>query len=136
MPAKARPVPGNVPVGAEHPPCDSHASSKGNQLGSGSRQGSLLPYHLGAQVVCCRYNLPRLFILPSGKLTWPWKIHHFDGIYQERWGFSWAMLVYQRVLVIFFILLVSYSKFLESLLQLPTMTFGICREIDTTQNAI
>ena len=27
----------------------------------------------------------------------PWKIHHFDGIYQERWGFSWAMLVYQRV---------------------------------------
>ena len=25
------------------------------------------------------------------------KIHHFDGIYQERWGFSWAMLVYQRV---------------------------------------
>ena len=35
--------------------------------------------------------------LPSCKLTWPWKIHHFDGIYQERWGFSWAMLVYQRV---------------------------------------
>ncbi len=26
------------------------------------------------------------------------KIHHFDGIYQERWGFSWAMLVYQRVM--------------------------------------
>ncbi len=25
------------------------------------------------------------------------KIHHFNGIYQERWGFSWAMLVYQRV---------------------------------------
>ena len=23
----------------------------------------------------------------------PWKIHYFDGIYQERWGFSWAMLV-------------------------------------------
>ena len=19
-----------------------------------------------------------------------WKIHHFDDIYQERWGFSWA----------------------------------------------
>ena len=36
----------------------------------------------------------------------------------------------------FLILLVSYSKFLESLLQLPTMTFGICREIDTTQNAV
>ena len=35
--------------------------------------------------------------LPSCKLTKPWKIHHFDGIYQERWGFSWAMLVYQRV---------------------------------------
>ena len=35
--------------------------------------------------------------LPSCKLTWPWKIHHFDGIYQEKWGFSWAMLVYQRV---------------------------------------
>ena len=26
-----------------------------------------------------------------------WKIHHFDGIYQERWGFSWAMLVSGRV---------------------------------------
>ncbi len=25
------------------------------------------------------------------------KIHHFNGIYQEGWGFSWAMLVYQRV---------------------------------------
>ena len=22
--------------------------------------------------------------------------HHFDGIYQERWGFSWAMLVSRR----------------------------------------
>ena len=21
-----------------------------------------------------------------------WNIHHFDGIYQERWRFSWAML--------------------------------------------
>ena len=26
------------------------------------------------------------------------KIPHFDGIYQERWGFSWAMLVYRRVI--------------------------------------
>ena len=26
------------------------------------------------------------------------KIHHFNDIYQETWGFSWAMLVYQRVL--------------------------------------
>jgi len=25
------------------------------------------------------------------------KIHHFDGIYQERWGFSLAMLVSGRV---------------------------------------
>ena len=25
------------------------------------------------------------------------KIHHFDGIYQERWGLSWAMLVSGRV---------------------------------------
>ncbi len=25
------------------------------------------------------------------------KIHHFNGIYQERWGFSWAMLVSGRV---------------------------------------
>ena len=29
----------------------------------------------------------------SLKLTLPWKIHHFDGIYRERWGFSWAMSV-------------------------------------------
>ena len=27
------------------------------------------------------------------------KIHHFNDIYQETWGFSWAMLVYQRVIV-------------------------------------
>ena len=26
-----------------------------------------------------------------------WKIDHFDGIYQERWGFSWVMLVSGRV---------------------------------------
>ena len=25
------------------------------------------------------------------------KIHHFDGIYQEKWGFSWATLVSGRV---------------------------------------
>ena len=25
------------------------------------------------------------------------KFHQFDGIYQERWGFSWAMLVSGRV---------------------------------------
>ena len=27
------------------------------------------------------------------ELTWPWKIHHFDGICQEICGFSTAMLV-------------------------------------------
>ena len=37
-------------------------------------------------------------VLPSRELTYPIKIHHFDGIYQERWGFSWAMLVSGRVL--------------------------------------
>ena len=26
------------------------------------------------------------------------KIHHFNGIYQESWGFSWAMLVSGRVM--------------------------------------
>ena len=31
------------------------------------------------------------------KLTKPWKIHHFDGVYKETWGFSWAMLVSGRV---------------------------------------
>ena len=35
--------------------------------------------------------------LPSLKLTWPMEIHHFDDIYQERCGFSWAMLVSGRV---------------------------------------
>ena len=29
------------------------------------------------------------------------KIHHFNDIYQERWGFSWAMLVSGRVIVFF-----------------------------------
>ena len=33
----------------------------------------------------------------SCKLTWPWIISHFDGIYQKRWWFSWAMLVSGRV---------------------------------------
>ena len=26
----------------------------------------------------------------------PWKIHHFDGIYRERWGFVWAMYGYRE----------------------------------------
>ena len=33
----------------------------------------------------------------SGKLALPWKIHAFDVIYQEKFGFSMAMLVYWRV---------------------------------------
>ncbi len=48
---------------------------------------------------------PAIYLLPKKeglhscncKRTWPWKIHHFDGIYQERRGFSWAMLVSGRV---------------------------------------
>ena len=38
----------------------------------------------------------------SGKLTWQWKIHHLDGIYQEKWVYSIAMLIYQRVLLRWF----------------------------------
>ena len=30
------------------------------------------------------------------------KIHDFDGIYQERWGCSWAMLVSGRVTISIF----------------------------------
>ena len=36
------------------------------------------------------------FTLPETNSS-PWKIHHFDGIYKETWGFPWAMLVYRRV---------------------------------------
>ena len=36
------------------------------------------------------------FTLPKTNIA-GWKIHHFDGIYKETWGFSWAMLVSGRV---------------------------------------
>ena len=29
-----------------------------------------------------------------------WKIQHLDGMYQEKWGYSIGMLVYQRVYMI------------------------------------
>ena len=35
--------------------------------------------------------------LPSGKLTWPWKITIFNGKIHYKLPFSIAMLVYQRV---------------------------------------
>ena len=35
--------------------------------------------------------------LPSGNLTWLWKITIFSGKTHYRWPFSIAMLVYQRV---------------------------------------
>ena len=38
------------------------------------------------------------FTLPKTNVA-GWKIHHFDGIYKETWGFSWAMLVSGRVLL-------------------------------------
>ena len=38
--------------------------------------------------------------LHSSKLRCPWKIHHFDGIYQERSGFSTATFVYWSVATI------------------------------------
>ena len=43
------------------------------------------------------------------------KIPIFYGIYQERWGFSWAMLVYQRVYNIFCTLYEIYGFFFLSL---------------------
>ena len=27
-----------------------------------------------------------LLHLPSGKLTWQWNIHYFDGTVEETWG--------------------------------------------------
>ena len=38
-----------------------------------------------------------MMLIPSLKLTKEWNIHHFDGIYQDKWKFSWAMLVSGRV---------------------------------------
>ena len=37
------------------------------------------------------------FLLPSGKLTWLWKITIFNGKIHYKWSFSIAMLNYQRV---------------------------------------
>ena len=31
----------------------------------------------------------KLTTLPKTNIA-GWKIHHFDGIYKETWGFSWA----------------------------------------------
>ena len=39
--------------------------------------------------------------LPSGKLTWLWKITIFNGKIHYKWSFSIAMLNYQRVSVIY-----------------------------------
>ena len=36
-------------------------------------------------------------MLPSGNLTWLWKITIFDVKIHYRWPFSITMLVYQRV---------------------------------------
>ena len=47
--------------------------------------------------------MPRIFcgcstvVLPSGELTWQWKITIFNGQIHYKWPFSIAMLVYQRV---------------------------------------
>ena len=44
-----------------------------------------------------RWLLGGLWI-PSGKLTWLWKITIFNGKTHYKWQFSIAMLVYQRVI--------------------------------------
>ena len=49
------------------------------------------------------------------------KIHHFNGIYQERWGFSWAMLVSGRV---FHIWSPGSSLFSSYEVEAPTPTLG------------
>jgi hypothetical protein len=35
--------------------------------------------------------------IPSGKITYLWKITNFNGKTHYKWPFSIAMLVYQRV---------------------------------------
>ena len=42
------------------------------------------------------YSIYKWVTLPKTNIA-GWKIHHFDGIYKETWGFSWAMLVSGRV---------------------------------------
>ena len=41
-----------------------------------------------------------LVVLPSGKLTWLWKITIFNGKIHYKWSFSIAMLNYQRVTIL------------------------------------
>ena len=36
--------------------------------------------------IIIRFQLPSLLFNIAG-----WKMDHFDGIYKERWGFSWAI---------------------------------------------
>ena len=61
----------------------------------------------------------KVISLPSCKTNIAgWKIHRFDGIYQERWGCSWAMLVSGRVVFFFkgfrFFFLFISTYFLEN----------------------
>ena len=44
-----------------------------------------------------------LWGIPSGKLTWKWKITIFNGKIHYKWPFSIAMLNYQRVIVILYL---------------------------------
>ena len=55
----------------------------------GERTGSGLGY-LGDEIVP-RYRGIIVNHYTPEILHSPWKIHHFDGIYQERWWFSWAV---------------------------------------------
>ena len=85
---------------------------------------------------------------PYGKLTWQWKIHHLDGIYQAKCGYSIAMLVYQRVcsigilICIFFIHgpLSNHDSFHVNGHSVPFNTYGRpCRQgnfhhLPSTQN--
>ena len=45
--------------------------------------------------------VPQWVVLPSGKLTYLWKITMFNGKTHYKWEFSIAMLVYQRVVHVY-----------------------------------
>ena len=86
-----------------YPPVDQHTYGNpwvflGNDLQITWCSISVLVYWvcLLFLILVCLKIVPWI-ILPSGFLTFPWKITMFNGKIHYKWPFSIAMLVYQRV---------------------------------------
>ena len=47
-----------------------------------------------------------MIVIPSGELTYQWKITMFNGKIHYKWPFSIAMLVHQRVIIVIIIVMI------------------------------